>query len=241
MRPYSPTTVAGNAVESLRCLPDLTVVEAEEPSTILGRAGFLSSLAAQHSRTPGPSKILFVFKAKKATINAKNLSEVLVFFSRFTDVEFARGADQAAFALQEARAKLFVLRTRSARAGTSDPLGNLASVIAEPAGLRAKSGRLSAQKVAAAFGSSVAALAKLLSKSRQAVSKTPDAESIQDGLAPFARLARLRTVLSDDGFRAWLNLPNEQLDARSPWAVIRSGNVEAVAELAEDMLSGSPA
>ncbi|MCP4592990.1 MAG: hypothetical protein GY842_19830 [bacterium] len=227
---------------SLRCLPELTVVEADEPSTVLERAGFLNSLAAQHSKTPGPSKILFVFKAKKSTIDAKNLSEVLVFFSRFADVDFARGADQAAFALQEALAKLLVLRTRSARAGlTPDPLGNLASVIAETAGLRAKSGRLSAQKVAAAFGSSVAGLAKLLGRSRQAVSKSPDAESIQVDLAPFTRIARLRTVLSDDDFRAWLNLPNEYLDARSPWAVIRSGNVEAVAELAEDMLSGSPA
>ncbi|HEX9731754.1 MAG TPA: hypothetical protein VGG06_07165 [Thermoanaerobaculia bacterium] len=41
--------------------------------------------------------------------------------------------------------------------------------------------------------------------------------------------------------RAWLRTPNELLDGRSPWAVIRDGNVESVAELAEDMLSGSPA
>jgi uncharacterized protein (DUF2384 family) len=48
-------------------------------------------------------------------------------------------------------------------------------------------------------------------------------------------------VLSDEDLRAWLRTPNELLDGRSPWAVIRDGNVESVAELAEDMLSGSPA
>ncbi len=122
----------------------------------------------------------------------------------------------------------------------SDPLGNLASVIAATSGLRAESGRLSAQRIAASFGLSVAELAKLLGKSRQAVSKTADAESIQEGLAPFARIARLRAVLSDEDFRAWLHLPNELLDGHSPSTVIRDGKAGVVADLAEDMLSGSP-
>ncbi len=241
MRPYSPRTVAGDDVGSLRQLPELTVVETEEPGTVLRYAGFLSSLATRHSRTPGPSKILFVFKAKRAKVDAKKLSDVLVYFRRVTDVEFARGAEQAVFALQEALAKLLVLKSRAARTESPDPLGDLASVIAATSGLRAESGRLSAQKVAASFGLSVAELAKLLGKSRQAVSKTADAESIQEGLAPFARIARLRTVLSGEDFRAWLHLPNELLDGHSPSAVIRDGRVGVVADLAEDMLSGNPA
>ena len=122
-----------------------------------------------------------------------------------------------------------------------NPLGKLARVISATSDLRAGSGRLSAKRIAAAFGLSVAELAKQLGRSRQAVSKTDDAESIQEGLAPFARVARLRAVLAGEDFRAWLHLPNEQLDGRSPSAVIREGGVEAVAELAEDMLSGSPA
>ena len=67
------------------------------------------------------------------------------------------------------------------------------------------------------------------------------AESIQEDLASFARIARLRAVLSAEGLRAWLHLPNDLLDGHSPRAVIRGGGVETVAELAEDMLSGSPA
>lgn len=238
MRPYSPRAVAGDDVGSLSRLPELTVVEVEEPSAVLRRTAFLSSLAAQHEKTPGPSKILFVFKAKKFVVDAKKLSAVLIFFSRYKDVEFVRGADQAAFAFQGAVAKLLVANRMGHSTHT---LSGLTNVIVATSPLRAKSGRLSAQKVAALFGLSVAEVAKLLGKSRQAVSKTEDAESIQEGLAPFDRAARLRTVLSDEGFRAWLHLPNELLDGRSPWALIRSGNVEAIAELAEDMLSGNPA
>ncbi len=240
IRPYSPKTVAGDDVRTLRRLPELTVVKAEGPGAVLRRAGFLSSLATQHSRTPGPSMILFVFKAGRPRLDAQKLSDVLVFFQRFTDVEFARGAEQAAFALQQASAKLFLSRTRAARGSTgADPLGKLAGVISATSNLRAESGRLSARNVAASFGLSVAELAKQLGRSRQAVSKTDDAESIQEGLARFARVARLRAVLSTKDFRAWLHLPNEELDGRSPYAVIRDGGVETIAELAEDMLSGS--
>ncbi len=242
IRPYSPKTVAGDEVRRLPSLPDLTVVEADGPGAVLRRGGFLSSLAAQHSRTPSPSMILFVFKAGRLELDAKKLSDVLVFFRRLTDVEFARGAEQAAFAFQQVVAKLVLLRSRADRAdGGADALGELAGVIAATSDLRAGSGRLSAQRVAASFGLSVSELAKQLGRSRQALSKTDDAKSIQEGLAPFARIARLLAVLSGKDFRAWLHLPNGQLDGRAPSAVIRDGGVQPVAELAEDMLSGSPA
>lgn len=86
----------------------------------------------------------------------------------------------------------------------------------------------------------MAELAGLIGKSRQSVSKTEDAESSQESLAPFARIARLRAVLSDDDFRVWLNLPNDALDGITPLAMIRGGGSDVVADLAEDMLSGSP-
>lgn len=242
IRPYSPKTVAGDDVERLHSLPDLTVVEAEGPGAVLRREGFLSSLAKQHSRTPHPSMILFVFKAGKLDPDAKTLSDVLAFFQRFTDVEFARGAKQAEFAVQQVQAKLRLSRSRAARLRTRpNPLGHLEREISATSDLRATSGRLSAQRVAKVFGLSVAELAKLLGRSRQAVSKTDDAESIQPGLAPFARCARLLAVLPSEDFRAWLHLPNEQLEGQTPSAIIREGGVETVAELAEDMLSGSPA
>jgi len=47
-------------------------------------------------------------------------------------------------------------------------------------------------------------------------------------------------VLSESDFRSWLNMPNEQLDDRTPIELIRNGEADTVADLAEDMLTGSP-
>jgi hypothetical protein len=242
IRTYAPRTVSGDKVAGLRGLPELTVVEAEGPRAILRRSDFLESLERQHSRTPGAAKILFVFKDRHSDVDARRMSDVLSHFSRLTDIEFARGSRQAAFALQEVIAKIWASRSRGAAAEPDDdPLGRSKSVIAATAPLRAASGRLSARRVAAVFGLSVAELARVLGKSRQALAKTDDAESSQAGLSSFARIARLRAVLPDDDFRAWLHLPNEELEGRTPSVVIRHGNPEVVADLAEDMLSGSPA
>jgi len=121
-----------------------------------------------------------------------------------------------------------------------DPLGRLKSIIAATADLRAASGRLSARRVAEAFGLTLAQLAAAIGKARQTVWKTDDAEAIQPRLFPFERTARLRTVLSESDFRSWLNMPNEQLDDRTPIELIRNGKADTVADLAEDMLTGNP-
>lgn len=243
MRPFSPRTVVGSKVKALHGLPALTVVEAREPRAILRRDGFLDSLARQQLRTPGRARILFVFDTQAPRVDAERLSDVLAHFSRHGDVEFARGAKQAELVLQSALAKIFVDRSRTEKAEpvVADPIGEIKEVIAATAPLRAGSGRLSARAVARTFGLSVAELAKLLGRSRQALSKTDDAESIQPALTAFARAARLRAVLPDDDFRAWLHMPNAQLDERQPIELIRDGRVEVIADLAENMLTGNPA
>jgi transcriptional regulator with XRE-family HTH domain len=241
IRGYSPEKATGSRVQALTRLPDVTVVQANGPRAVLKRQDFLRSLAGKQAKTPGLAKILFVFRASTRAPDAERLSDLLRFFSRPSDVEFASGSSQAAFAFQEAVAKLTVSRLReSPETGEADPLGRLASVLAATSDLRTGSGRLSARKVADRFGLSVAELASLLGTSRQAASKTEDAESLQEGLAPFARIARLRAVLADEDFRAWLNMANDSLVGRPPLALIRDGRSDIVADLAEDMLSGSP-
>jgi len=165
----------------------------------------------------------------------------LRYFSRAEDVEFAQGPDQAAFALQEAFAKLWAgLQKEASQASQQDPLGKVKGVIAATADLRAPSGRLSAQTISEAFSLSGAELARLIGRKRQTVSKTDDAKSLQAALRPFERIARLRSVLAEVDFRSWLNMPNEQLDKLSPLDVIRQGKAGAVADLAENMLLGNP-
>ena len=70
--------------------------------------------------------------------------------------------------------------------------------------------------------------------------KTDDAEALQPRLFPFERIARLRAVLPASDFRSWLNMPNEELEERTPIELVRNGKAEVVADLAEDMLTGSP-
>jgi hypothetical protein len=240
MRDWSPRTIPGNRVGTLRRLPDITVVDAPEPSSVLRSERFLSTLAARHAKTPGPSKVLFVFRHRKTPTDVGQLEQLLAFFDRFRDVEFARGADQAAFALQESWAKL--LRDQATEeAAARGPFAELAAGLALTADLRSGSGRLSAEKVAGCFGLSVAELARLLGRSRQAVSKTDDAESTQRALAPFERIARLRAALPGVAFSSWLNADNELLDDQTPLARIRAGAAAEVADVADDMLSGAPA
>ena len=113
-------------------------------------------------------------------------------------------------------------------------------MIASTAALRSGSGRLSAQKVAEQFGLSLAELGSLIGRSRQALWKTDDSEAIQASLLPFERIGRLRAVLPENDFRSWLNMSNEQLDEQTPIQVIRDGKAGSVADLAADMLTGSP-
>lgn len=113
----------------------------------------------------------------------------------------------------------------------ADPLHELRSVVSATADLRTASGRLSARKIADTFGLPLAEVSRLLKRSRQAVSKTADAESLQPAHASFERVARLRAILSAEDFRRWLRMPNDQLDNLSPLDVIRGGQAGEIVDL----------
>jgi Protein of unknown function (DUF2384) len=238
---FSPRTATAEQFDAIARLPALTIVQTKAPKAILKHETFLQRLAARHDKAPRPSMIVFVFDPTSHTAKAPELQQVLAFFHRTADVQFARGPDEAAFALDQAWAKIMLGQQKPApKLSQPDPLGQVRSVLAATADLRTAAGRLSAQRVAAAFGLSVAELAALIGRKRQTISKTDDAESLQPALFPFERIARLRTVLPSADFRRWLNMPNSQLDGRPPLDVIRTGQVGVVADFADDMLTGSP-
>jgi hypothetical protein len=131
-----------------------------------------------------------------------------------------------------------LLATRIAK----DPLGDVRSVIKAGRTLRVASGRLDAGKVAEVFGISLAELARQIGESKQRICKTPDSEALQSLLRPYERIARLRTVLPDADFKAWLNTPNEHLeDKDAPIAYLKAGAQEPLADFAENMLTGATA
>ncbi|HYH45663.1 MAG TPA: hypothetical protein VEG34_08245, partial [Thermoanaerobaculia bacterium] len=171
VRPYSTKTATLNKIRSLPGLAPLTVVFVTTPEAIVEHE-ILSVLASRQRTTARPSKIVFVFDEAEA--RAQELVKVLAAFSRVDDVEFARGPEQGALALEGAVAKIMVDRQQEARAEASDPLGQVRRVVAATADLRSDAGRLSAGRIAEAFGLSAAGLAALLGRSRQTVAKTED-------------------------------------------------------------------
>src|ERR1700694_1982267 len=107
VRKFDPDIATESQVRALRQLSRLTVVQAKAPNYLVKHETFIRNLASRHEKTLGPSKILIVFEAKSAPAKATALLTWLRYFSRAEDVEFAQGPDQAAFALQEAFAKLW--------------------------------------------------------------------------------------------------------------------------------------
>lgn len=120
------------------------------------------------------------------------------------------------------------------------PLDQVKSVLEATADLREANGNLSAVRVAKLFGVSVSQLAGWLGRSKQAVSKTPDADSLQDALGYFERVARLRLLTkSDTEFRKWLRMPHPDVDGKNPLELLAKGEWQALADV-ESILTGMP-
>jgi hypothetical protein len=143
-------------------------------------------------------------------------------------------------------------KTEEARSGLADagknvpaprpsPLDQWKNVVDTTKDLRLANGKLSAERVAKLFGVSLSQLAGWLGRSKQAVSKTPDADSLQEALSYFERVARLRMITNGDAeFRKWLRMPHELLDNASPLELMSKGEWQAMADYVEDALTGAP-
>ena len=196
-------------------------------------------LADYLSEATGPIQILC-----QVDRPAKKHPELLtrwlkLFTGAVSGVDFAFGADRLEDSLVAATAK-YLAQVQKQSEVAPDPLSEAKEVIKATKPLLAESGRLSATAVAKTFGISTAKLGTLIGKSRQTLAKTPDAPAIQSDLRPFERIARLRSVLREEQFRAWLHRPNRQLDQAVPMDLITDKRIDIVADLAEDMLLGTP-
>jgi hypothetical protein len=165
-------------------------------------------------------------------------------------IEIARNEDDVHALLRSLTAKLEVLAERKAASSSAQreaiaprpsPLDQVRSIVAATKHLRGPSGNLSAPAVAQLFGVSVSKLAKWLHRSRQSLNKSPEADSLQQELSYFERIARLGAVLDDpNDFRKWLRMPNLELDGQTPMQLLDQGRWQVVADLVDDMLTGNP-
>src|SRR5438132_8597688 len=98
-----------------------------------------------------------------------------------------------------------------APAPRTSPLDQWKNVVDATKDLRVANGNLSAERVAKLFGISLSQLAGWLGRSKQTVSKTPDADSLQNALGYFERVARLRLAMESDAeIRKWLRMPHPE-------------------------------
>jgi len=116
------------------------------------------------------------------------------------------------------------------------PLDQVKAVMQSTADLREANGNLSAVQVAKAYGVSLSQLAGWLQRTKQAVSKTPDADSLQPALGYFERLV----MRNDEEFRKWLRTPHELLENAAPLDLMAKGEWRPMADYVDDMLTGAP-
>lgn len=121
------------------------------------------------------------------------------------------------------------------------PLDDMKAVMEATSDLREANGNLSAVRIAKVFGVSLGQLGSWLGRTKQALSKTPDADSLQEILGYFERVARLRMITKGDAnFRKWLRTSHELLDHAPPLDLLAKREWQALADYVEDILTGNP-
>lgn len=264
---WSVETGRLNSLDTIKTAPELTVVQLDnetEPSEI---KAMVPGLADLQTRIPQGSFVMFGIdrgpesRSSKGKAVSLNFDAILESITRYievcpnpdrVDVVVLHGGPELAAKLTLIEAKINISRhartaleeaktNADASSPRSSSLDRVKEIVDATSDLRADSGKLSARAVAKAFRVTLSELADWLGRTRQAVNKTPDADSLQNGLGFFERVARLRTVLSKDDFLKWLRMRNRELDDEQPLELLAKGKGQVVADLVDDMLTGAPA
>jgi len=262
-----PKKLAGWQIETLPSgslgqaskVPDVTLVQLDDNTQPAALKAIMPRLVQIQGKGLKGSYVLFSIKTAKTKPSGRQFhftssaivgqinSHLRAFPNpQLVDVTFAQNPSDIAAQLAHIRSKLDLplqildLHLPQAAAPRPSPLDGVKEALQATQDLRVSNGKLSAEAVATAFGLSLNQLATSLGRSRQALSKTPDAAALQDQLAFFERVARLRAVLSEGQFVKWLRMPNPELDDQTPLALLASGERQVVADLVDDMLTGAP-
>jgi hypothetical protein len=205
----------------------------------------ISRLASHVWKSSDPVRLVLNFPSPPAPPEA--LTRALRLFPlSISRVEVAYGNEDLRRSLVKALAKYQIESEETknqlveSEETKNDALSQAREVIAATRPLLTKRGRLSAKAVASKFDIPWTRFARQIGSTKQAVDKTPDSAALQPALRPYERVARLRAVLKDPDFRAWLNRANVHLDNQTPLGLIENGRVEIVADLVESMLTGTP-
>ena len=201
---------------------------------------FANAIADVLRVSQGDGFVLFSFEEKEK-VDIKEIKELLMNFPCPERVELAFSRKGIADTLQEVLAKWEVLQQKAQSQPRASALDGIKEVLGATQDLREEGGNLSAKKVAKLFGLSLRAIAQLMARTPQALSKTPTADSMQNELGYFERIARLRLVLKNDAaFRKWLRMGNTALGGKKPMEFLQERKWQALADFVDDILTGTP-
>lgn len=247
-------------IDGLAEAPDVTLVELDYGTPPARLEAMMPSLAGLQARTGSRAYVLFSFREKEKsalrtaearrelwTALLERIGQSLAAFPNpeRVNVSVTGNPGDLSLELEHLRTKLdlppkTVETPQTAGGPRLSALDQVQEVIRATEDLRVGNGNLSAQAVAEAFGISLNQLAGWLGRSRQALSKTPDADSLQGKLGYFERVARLRAVVPPKSFLKWLRMPRRDLENKTPLQLLAAGEGQAVADLVDDMLTGAP-
>src|ERR1700677_2433944 len=229
-------TLPSGSLKRTTSTPDVTLVEVKRGTQPSRMEAIIPRLADIQAKNPWRSYVIFSFveaaKNLTATHPARDhfgglMDYINRHLSAFPDPErvsfiVASRAADIPMHLDHFSAKLDLtprlLEAHPLPQSTPrpSPLDQIKEILKATEDLRASNGKLSATAIATAFGIKPSELASWLGRSRQTLNKTPDADSLQEQLGFFERVARLRAVLSQKDFLKWLRMPTSQLDDESP-------------------------
>jgi hypothetical protein len=195
----------------------------------------IGALAALQDRSEKPAYILISGEASSSRAQTSLISEI---YSRLPKAEDVDVTFQREPNLRNVLARFTALRRAAQKAKTAavpTPVLRLPN-----ADLRSEGGNLSIKPIADLYDLPVAEIGRLIGRpNRAALIKTPDADSLQEPLRPFADIASFREAANDDTeFRKWLRTPNDSMQGRSPLDCIRAGQVRDVAGFVHGALTG---
>lgn len=228
-----------DAIEQLTTPPDFMWVNLGKAPKLAFAESVLTHLAGLQEAKPEHA---FFFISGSALPGAAHEALVQRIYATFHDPSNVVADLVGQPDLSAALAKF--LAQRKARATRLAPAAKAAApaVRVPNADLRSERGRLSIKPIAELFGMDVIEIGRLIGRDNKAtLSKTPDAEALQEPLKPFSDIALLRAPgFGDEQFRKWLNAPNEHMRNRAPMDWIRDGRVQDVAGFVYGILTGQP-
>ena len=238
-RDWRVTSCKLDAIRRISTPPDFMWVDlGKSPKLAFAEAVLLHLAGLQKSKLGSP----FFFISGSALPDAAHESLVKCIYTTFHDpsnvVADLVGRPDLSAAIAKFLAQRRAGATRLALA--AKPAAPAVQVPNED--LRSERGRLSIKLIADLFGMDVIEIGRLIGRdNKAALSKTPDAESLQPLLQPFSDIALLRAPdFGNEQFRKWLNAPNEHMSNRTPIAWIREGRLQDVAGFVFGILTGQP-